>query len=184
MAFRNAANCKMSDLGMCIAGTGSSTGTSTTQKSLRGDLAGGSSSNVALWSSFYPGSTAITFDPEGTFHTFNANSTGNEMEATMTWGSGATYWTRVLDNLSWLSAKWQANRQSGNDTANYNYNNTTRDTFPWTHDMGTPSSTDFWNIVQVIPSGSAFERFFCNTTGGNEIASQEIIIYDSGGGGA
>ena len=49
--------------------------------------------------------------------------------------------------------------------------------------MGTPSSTDFWNIVQVIPSGSAFERFFCNTTGGNEIASQEIIIYDSGGGG-
>ena len=184
MAFNSPVNCKMSDLGMCVAGTGSSTGTSTAQKSLRGDLAGGSASNVKLWASFRPGTRTITFDPEGTFHTFNENSTGNEMEATMNHSGGGTYWeSRVLDNSTWLSAKWQANRTSGNDTANYNYNNTTPDTFPWTHDMGTPSSTDFWNIVQVIPSGSAFERFFCNTTGGNEIASQEIIIYDSGGGG-
>ena len=34
MAFNSPANCKMSDLGMCVAGTGSSTGTSTAQKDL------------------------------------------------------------------------------------------------------------------------------------------------------
>jgi len=182
MAFNSPANCKMSDLGMCVAGTGSSTGTSTAQKSLRGDLAGGSASNVKLWASFRPGSRSITFDPSGTSHTFQQGSSENEMEATMNYSSSGTYWEdRVLDNSTWLYAKWEANKTSGNDTVSYDYR--TNVLFPWQHSMGTPSQTDFWTIVQVIPSGSAFERFFCNDVGGNEIASQEITIYDSGGGG-
>ena len=181
MAFNSPVNCKMSDLGMCVAGTGSSTGTSTAQKSLRGDLAGGSSSNVKLWDSFKPGSRDLTFDPSAA-PTFQQNSSGNDMEATMVYSSSGTYWaSRVLANSGWLNVKWQANRDSGNDTATYGTRTAT--TFEWGHNMGSPSQTDFWTIVQVIPSGSAMERFFCDTTGGNEIWSEEIVVYDSGGGG-
>jgi len=179
VAFNNAQDCKMSDLGMCVAGNGSSTGTSSVQKRLRADLAGGSGTNIRLWDSFKPGARDITFSPTGNNFTLSSNTS---ITATMNYSSSGTYWSsRVLGNSSWLYSKWQANKTSGNDTATYGTRTST--TFQWTHNLGSPANTDFWEIVQVIPSSSAFERFFCNTTGGNEIENESITVYDTGGGG-
>ena len=183
VAFSSASNCKLSDLGLIAAGSGSQTSGSTTQTSLRADCANsGSATNVKMWASFAPNARDIVFNPTGTANSFVFNSSPVTMTATMTYASpGTFYQDRVMTpNTGWLGTKWQDTRTSGNDTTS-NYVRTST-TYQWNHNLGSPANTDIWVIKQVVPSGTAFERFFCNTTGGNEIYDETITIYDTSGG--
>ena len=184
MAFSSASNCKLSDLGLIAAGSGNQTGGSTTATSLRADCANsGSATNVKMWASFAPNARDIVFNPTGTANSFVFNSSPVTMTATMTYASpGTFYQDRVMTpNTGWLGTKWSDTRTSGNDTTS-NYTRTST-TYRWLHNLGSPASTDFWVIKQVVPSGTAFERFYCDDSGNQTILSETITVYDTGGGG-
>lgn len=183
MAFSSALNCKLSDLGLVTAGSGSQTGGSTTQTRLRADCANsGSDTNVKMWGSFVPNSRDITFSPVPTSNAFTFSS-NTYITATMTYASPGTYYqSRVMTpNTSWLGNKWQDDRTSGNDsTSSFTRTSTT---FRWLHTLGAGGGTDFWTISQVVPSSTAFERFFCSASGSQTILSENITVYDTSGGG-
>ena len=185
MAFSSPSNCKLSDLGLIVDGDGDQLSGSTTQTSLRADCANsGSATNVKMWASFAPNSRDMTFSPTPTSNAFTLSS-NTQITATMSYSSPGTYYqSRVMTpNTSWLGSKWQDDRTSGNDsTSNFTRTSTT---FSWLHTLGTVggATTDFWVISQVVPSSTAFERFFCDASGSQTILSESITIYDTSGGG-
>ena len=183
MAFSSASNSKLSDLGLVTSGSGSQTGGSTSQTKLRADCANsGSATNVKMWGSFVPNSRDMTFSPVPTSNAFTLG-TNTYITATMAYSSPGTYYqSRVMDtNTSWLGSKWQDNRTSGNDsTSSFTRTSTT---FRWLHTLGAGGGTDFWTISQVVPSGTAFERFFCDASGSQTILTESITVYDTSGGG-
>ena len=183
MAFSSASNCKLSDLGLIVTGYGSQTGGSTTATSLRANCANsGSATNVKMWASFAPNSRDMTFSPTPTSNAFTFSS-NTYITATMAYSSPGTYYqSRVMDtNTSWLGSKWSETRTSGNDTTS-NFTRTST-TYRWLHTLVSPAGTDFWTISQVVPSGTAFERFFCSASGSQTILSENITVYDTSGGG-
>ena len=183
MAFSSPSNCKLSDLGLIVNGNGDQISGSTSQTSLRASCANSSSdTNVKMWASFAPNSRDITFSPAPTANAFTLSS-NTQITATMAYSSPGTYYqNRVMTtNSSWLGNKWQDNRTSGNDsTSNFTRTSTT---FSWLHTLGAGGGTDFWTIGQVVPSNTAFERFFCDASGSQTILSESITIYDTSGGG-
>ena len=181
MAWNNASDVRLSDLGLITAGNGSNTSASTSETQLRADCANsGSATNVRLWDSFKPGTADISFSGTGvsdTDWTFSANTT---VTATMGYSSSGTYFSsRVTGQNSWLYTKWEANRTSGNDTSSWSSRSATQAVM--NHALGGTASTDFWTIRQVVPSGTAFERFYCNTTGSNVIDTENVTVYDTSG---
>ena len=182
VAFSSASNCKLSDLGLITAGNGDQQSGSTSQTSLRADCANSSSAtNVKMWASFVPNSRDITFNPSPTSNAFTLSS-NTQITATMAYSSpGTFYQSRVMTpNTSWLGNKWQDNRTSGDDsTSNFTRTSTT---FSWLHTLGSGGSTDIWTIGQVVPSSTAFERFFCDASGSQTILSETITVYDTSGG--
>ena len=188
MAFANASDCKLSDLRRLVDGDGGNTAGNTSQTRLRADCAGSSSAtNVQMWGSFYPGTRSLSHSLSSSGNDTNWVLTSGQATAntsTLTWGTGGTYFTsRVLTpNATFLSGKWQANKTSGNDTVSYGSGSGTQKTFTFT--TGSPASTDFWVIKMVTASSSAWEGFFCDSSGSNnDIVSENITIYDAGGGG-
>jgi len=183
VAFSSPSNCKLSDLGLVTSGSGNQTSSSTSQTKLRADCANsGSATDVKMWASFVPNGRDMTFSPTPTSNAFVLTA-NTYITATMSYSNPGTYYqSRVMDtNTSWLGSKWQDDRTSGNDsTSNFTRTSTT---FRWLHTLGSPASTDFWNISQVVPSGTAFERFFCDDSGSQTILTESITVYDSGGGG-
>ena len=112
------------------------------------------------------------------------HNTATANTSTLTWGTGGTFFaSRVLTpNATFLSAKWQANRTSGNDSVSLGSGSGTQKTFTFT--TGAPAGTDFWVIKMVTAANSAWENFFCDSSGSNnDIASEAITIYDQDGGG-
>jgi len=183
VAFSSASNCKLSDLGLIVTGNGSQTGGSTTATSLRANCANSSSAtNVKMWASFAPNSRDMTFSPTPTSNAFTFSS-DTYITATMAYSSpGTFYQSRVMTpNTSWLGNKWQDDKTSGNDsTSTFTRTSTT---FRWLHTLGTGGGTDFWDISQVVPSNTAFERFYCDASGSQTILTESITIYDTSGGG-
>jgi len=183
VAFSSASNCKLSDLGLIVDGDGDQTSGSTSQTSLRADCADSSSAtNVRMWNSFAPNARDMTFSPVPTSNAFTF-AADTYITATMAYASpGTFYQSRVMNtNTSWLGSKWSETQTSGNDTTS-NYTRTST-TYRWLHNLGSPASTDVWVIKQVVPSGTAFERFYCDDSGNQTILSETITVYDTGGGG-
>ena len=183
VAFSSASNCKLSDLGLIVDGDGDQTSGSTTQTSLRADCANSNSAtNVKMWASFAPNSRDMTFSPTPTSNAFTLSS-NTYITATMAYASpGTFYQSRVMTpNTSWLGTKWSDTRTSGNDTTS-NYTRTST-TYRWLHTLVDEPNTDIWVIKQVVPSSTAFERFFCDASGNQTILSETITIYDTSGGG-
>jgi len=185
MAWNNASDVRLSDLSQIVAGNGSTTGYSTSQTRLRADCANTSSGQVRLWDSFKGGAPDITFTgaavQSGANNTWISGSNFS-VTATMSYSSYGTYFiSRVMDNQSWLYSKWQADQTSGNDTQGWGTRTATTAVINMT--LGSPAGTDFWEFKQVLPSGTAFERFYCNSTGGNTFDTESVTIYDQGGGG-
>ena len=184
MAFSSALNCKLSDLGLIVDGDGDQLSGSTTQTSLRADCANSNSdTDVKMWASFAPNARDITFSPTPTDNAF-VLSDDTQITATMAYASPGTYYqSRVMTpNTSWLGSKWQDDRTSGDDTTS-NFTRTST-TFSWLHNLGAGGvSPDFWTIGQVVPSNTAFERFFCDDSGSQTILSDNIEVYDTSGGG-
>ena len=172
VAFSSASNCKLSDLGLIVDGDGDQTSGSTTQTSLRADCANSNSAtNVKMWASFAPNSRDMTFSPTPTSNAFTLSS-NTYITATMAYASpGTFYQSRVMTpNTSWLGTKWSDTRTRGNDTTS-------------NHTLVDEPNTDIWVIKQVVPSSTAFERFFCDASGNQTILSETITIYDTSGGG-
>jgi len=182
MAFNNASNVSMGDLRRIVDGQANSSTKSTSQSSLRATLANASSGSVSLWDSFKAGSRDITFNPSnaGNAYTLSDDQT---FTATMSYPSSGTYFqSRVMTpNSSSLQSMWDATRDSGDDSISYGTKTSTQFTF--TISPAGTSTTDFWTVEQIVPSSTAFERFYCNTTGGNTIHSEQMTIYDTSGGG-
>ena len=152
------------------------------QSSLRGTLANASSGSVSLWDSFKAGSRDIDFNPSGAGNAYTL-SDDQTFTATMSYPSSGTYFqSRVMTpNSSSLQSMWDATRDSGDDSISYGTKTSTQFTF--TISPNGSGTTDFWTVEQIVPSSTAFERFYCNTTGGNTIHSEQMTIYDTSGGG-
>ena len=188
MAFANASNCRLSHLRRITDGDGGNTSGNTAQTKLRADCANSSSNtNVKMWGSFYPGtrslSHSLSYTGDDTTWVLPHN-TATANTSTLTWGTGGTFFaSRVLTpNATFLSAKWQANRTSGNDSVSLGSGSGTQKTFTFT--TGAPANTDFWVIKMVTAASSAWENFFCDSSGSNnDVASESITIYDQDGGG-
>ena len=184
MAFSSASNCKLSDLGLIVDGDGDQQSGATSQTRLRADCADSSSAtNVKMWASFAPNARDITFSPTPTSNAFTFSS-NTQITATMAYSSPGTYYqSRVMTpNTSGLGSKWQDDRTSGDDTTS-NFTRTST-TFSWLHTLGGGgASPDFWTISQVVPSSTAFERFYCDASGSQTILSENITVYDTSGGG-
>ena len=183
MAFSSALNCKLSDLGLIVDGDGDQLSGSTTQTSLRADCANSNSAtDVKMWASFAPNARDITFSPTPTDNAF-VLSDDTQITATMAYASPGTYYqSRVMTpNTSWLGSKWQDDRTSGDDTTS-NFTRTST-TFSWLHTLGGAGTVDFWDISQVVPSNTAFERFYCDASSNQTIWTERIDVYDTSGGG-
>ena len=185
MAWNNAQNVRLSDLSQIVAGDGDETGYSTSQTRLRADCANVSSGQVRLWDSFKGGAPDISFagaavsNADDTVWTSGSNFS---VTATMNYSAYGTYFiTRVIDNQDWLYSKWQADKTSGDDTQGWGTR--TSDTAVINMTLGSGDATDFWEFKQVVPSGTAFERFYCNSRGGHTLDTENVTIYDTSGGG-
>lgn len=182
MAWNNPSDVRLSDLSQIVAGNGSTTGYSTSQTRLRADCADTSSGQVRLWDSFKGGAPDISFSGTGVSDTSWTFGDDSSVTATMSYSAHGTYFiTRVIDNQNWLYSKWQADQTSGNDTQSWGTR--TSDTAVINMTLGSPANTDFWEFKQVVPSGTAFERFYCNSTGGHTLDTENVTIYDTSGGG-
>tara|TARA_R110001583_G_scaffold140049_3_gene292177 strand:- start:516 stop:1085 length:570 start_codon:yes stop_codon:yes gene_type:complete len=188
MAFANADECRLSHLRRITDGDGGNTSNNTAQTKLRATCANsGSATNVKMWGSFYPGTRSLSHSLSYSGNDTNwvlPHDTATTNTTTLTWGTGGTFFaSRVLTpNATFLSAKWQANRTSGNDSVSLGSGSGTQKAFTFT--TGDPANTDFWVIKMVTAANSAWENFFCDDSGSNnDVASEAITIYDQDGGG-
>lgn len=204
MAFAVASNCKLSDLRNITDGNGYNASGSTSQTKLRADCANSSSAtNVKMKDSFFPGSRTLTIAGPGrsndAFFVLPHSSTST-LTGTLTWGTGGTFFaSRCLNlNSSLLGNKWQLENSgtstagsslSGNDSISWTNGNGTATSQVFSVTPGDPAGTDFMEMKQVVQANNSWERFYCNTSGGNVHVTSEsnangtLTVYDQDGGG-
>ena len=204
MAFAVASNLKLSDLRNITDGNGYNASGSTSQTKLRADCANSSSAtNVKMKDSFFPGSRTLTIAGPGrsndAFFVLPHSSTST-LTGTLTWGTGGTFFaSRCLNlNSSNLGAKWQLENSgtstagsslSGNDSISWTNGNGTATSQVFSVTPGDPAGTDFMEMKQVVQANNSWERFYCNTSGGNVHVTSEsnangtLTVYDQDGGG-
>ena len=204
MAFAAASNCKLSDLRNITDGNGYNASGSTSQTKLRADCANSSSAtNVKMKDSFFPGSRTLTIAGPGrsndAFFVLPHSSTST-LTGTLTWGTGGTFFaSRCLNlNSSLLGNKWQLENSgtstagsslSGNDSISWTNGNGTATSQVFSVTPGDPAGTDFMEMKQVVQANNSWERFYCNTSGGNVHVTSEsnangtLTVYDQDGGG-
>ena len=204
MAFAAASNLKLSDLRSITDGNGYNASGSTSQTKLRADCANSSSAtNVKMKDSFFPGSRTLTIAGPGrsndAFFVLPHSSTST-LTGTLTWGTGGTFFaSRCLNlNSSLLGNKWQLENSgtstagsslSGNDSISWTNGNGTATSQVFSVTPGDPAGTDFMEMKQVVQANNSWERFYCNTSGGNVHVTSEsnangtLTVYDQDGGG-
>ena len=204
MAFAVASNLKLSDLRNITDGNGYNASGSTSQTKLRADCANSSSAtNVKMKDSFFPGSRTLTIAGPGrsndAFFVLPHSSTST-LTGTLTWGTAGTFFiSRCLNlNSSLLGNKWQLENSgtstagsslSGNDSISWTNGNGTATSQVFSVTPGDPAGTDFMEMKQVVQANNSWERFYCNTSGGNVHVTSEsnangtLTVYDQDGGG-
>ena len=195
MAFAVAENLKLSDLRSITDGNGYNGSGTTSQTRLRADCANSSTAtSVGMKDSFFPGSRTLTIAGPGrvndAFFVLPHSSTST-LTGTLTWGTAGTFFiSRCLNsNSSLLGNKWQLNRLSGNDTISWTNGNGTATSQVFSVTPGDPAGTDTMEMKQVVQANTCWERYFCNSTGGNSHVTSEsnangtLTVYDQLGGG-
>ena len=175
MAFGSSDNSKLSDLGLIVAGNGSSTsGSATSQKKLRADCANSSSAaNVKLWDSFKSptqsqmmGGTVLDDDPEDDTYEVDTNdsSVGGSVttDSPSTYGIGTYFMSRCWNlNTTFIQNTWEAVIATGSIFGSGTTTSETDLTTDWSTSLqGNNTGTGSVYIRQTLDGSSAWKKFF------------------------
>tara|TARA_R110000824_G_scaffold24238_4_gene85645 strand:- start:558 stop:1163 length:606 start_codon:yes stop_codon:yes gene_type:complete len=180
MAFGSSDNSKLSDLGLIVAGNGSSTsGSATSQKKLRADCANSSSAaNVKLWDSFKSptqsqmmGGTVLDDDPEDDTYEVDTNdsSVGGSVttDSPSTYGIGTYFMSRCWNlNTTFIQNTWEAVIATGSIFGSGTTTSETDLTTDWSMSLqGNNTGTGSVYIRQTLDGSSAWKKFFGSDSG-------------------
>lgn len=202
MAFGVPDNCRLSDLGLIVAGNGSSTsGSATAQKRLRADCANSSSAtNVRLWDSFKSpnqsqmmSGTNLDDEPEDDIYEVDDNDSSHSGSVTMdspdTYAVGTYFMSRCWNlNTTFIQNTWDAVTASGTIFSHHTISSSNRSptTCTWTSTFqGNNLGTGSVYIRQTLDGSSAWKKFFGEDSS-NDFMGRVTAGYnrtDGGGGG-
>tara|TARA_R110000751_G_scaffold268727_2_gene368441 strand:- start:256 stop:864 length:609 start_codon:yes stop_codon:yes gene_type:complete len=200
MAFGSPDNCRLSDLGLIAAGSGSSTsGSATSQKKLRADCANSSSAtNVRLWGSFSSpdqsqmmSGTVLDDDPEDYTYEVDTNdsSVGGSVttDSPSTYGIGTYFMSRCWNlNTTFIQNTWEAVIATGSIFGSGTTTNETAVTTDWSMSLqGNNTGTGSVYIRQTLDGSSAWKKFFGLDSGTDWMGrvTANVNRTSSGGGG-
>ena len=191
MAFGFPDNCRLSDLGLITAGNaGSTSGSSSTQTSLRGCTGSGSATNVSLWNSFKSptqtqmrSGTSLDDEPEDdTFNvsTYNSSHTSSvSMTSPSNYTTGTYFMSRCWNlNSSFIQGTWDVQLASGSIFSYFSTsNNQPLETNYTVNFQGNNTGIASVHILQSLDGSSAWKKFF-GSDSGNDFMGRVTASYN------